>query len=49
MNILIAEDSQFIQVIHRELMRHWGYCFDIVSNGKEAVDFAQNNGGKYDL
>ncbi|MCU7928764.1 MAG: response regulator [Candidatus Thiodiazotropha sp. (ex Dulcina madagascariensis)] len=49
MNILIAEDSQIIQVIHRELMRHWGYGFDIASNGKEAVDFAQSNDDKYDL
>ncbi|MCU7933644.1 MAG: response regulator [Candidatus Thiodiazotropha sp. (ex Dulcina madagascariensis)] len=49
MNILIAEDSSVIQVIHRELMRCWGYDFDIASNGIEAVSLAQKNNGKYDF
>ncbi|MCU7919574.1 MAG: response regulator [Candidatus Thiodiazotropha sp. (ex Epidulcina cf. delphinae)] len=46
---MIAEDSPVIQVIHRELMRCWGYDFDIASNGIEAVSLAQKNNGKYDF
>ncbi len=49
MNILIAEDSPVIQKVHRALMHHWGYGFDIATNGQEAVEFAQKNDGKYDL
>ncbi|MCU7905911.1 MAG: response regulator [Candidatus Thiodiazotropha sp. (ex Epidulcina cf. delphinae)] len=49
MNILIAEDSPVIQVIHRELMHCWGYDFDIASNGIEAVSLAQKNNGKYNF
>jgi CheY-like chemotaxis protein len=49
MNILIAEDTPIIQMLHRELMGYWGYNFDIASNGQEAVDLAQKNNGEYDL
>ncbi|MCU7920148.1 MAG: response regulator [Candidatus Thiodiazotropha sp. (ex Epidulcina cf. delphinae)] len=49
MNILIAEDSTMIQMIHRELMAFWGFDFDMASNGQEAVDLAQANNGKYDF
>ncbi len=49
MNILIAEDTSFIQLIYRELMGYWGYNFDIASNGQKAVDLAQKNRGKYDI
>ncbi len=49
MNILIAEDTPFLQLLNRELMNHWGYDFDMASNGIEALDFALENEGKYDL
>ncbi|MGR3317079.1 MAG: response regulator [Candidatus Anammoxibacter sp.] len=49
MKILIAEDNQALQEMNEQLMNHFGYDFDIVSNGKEAVEYAQKNEGKYDL
>ncbi len=49
MKILIAEDNQALQKMNEQLMNHFGYDFDIVSNGKEAVEYAQKNEGKYDL
>ncbi len=49
MNILIAEDNHMIQELHSELMNHWGFEFDMASNGIEAVECAQRNGEKYDL
>jgi len=49
MNILIAEDCSIIQMINEELMKDWGYNFDMASNGVEAVEFARANNGKYDL
>ena len=30
-------------------MEHWGYDFDMASNGEEAVEYALKNEGKYDL
>ncbi len=48
-NILIAEDSPIIQMLHSKLMSSWGYNFDMASDGLEAVEFAQKNKGKYDL
>ena len=49
MNILIAEDTPFLQLLNRELMNRWGYDYDMASNGREAVDYALKNEGKYDL
>jgi CheY-like chemotaxis protein len=49
MNILIAEDNQVIQLLNAKLMRDWGFEFDMVSNGIEAVEYAQRNRGRYDL
>jgi CheY-like chemotaxis protein len=49
MNILIAEDNQVIQLLNAELMSDWGFEFDMVSNGIEAVEYVQRNKGKYDL
>ena len=49
MNILIAEDNEFIQILHRELMRKWGFDFDLVSSGKDAVALAQARNGEYDF
>lgn len=49
MNILIAEDDSLIQEMTGFLMESWGFDFDMVTNGREAVDHALNNQGKYDL
>lgn len=49
MNILIAEDTPFLQVFNRELMKVWNFDFDMVSDGVEVVKFARKNAGKYDL
>ena len=49
MNILIAEDNALIQEVIGTLMERWGFKYDIASNGKEAVEFAKENEGKYDL
>lgn len=49
MNILIAEDTPFLQVFNTELMRIWGFDFDMASDGVETVDYARKNQGKYDL
>lgn len=49
MNILIAEDSPVLQMLHGKLMEKWGYDYDMASNGLEVVEYAKNNNGKYDL
>ena len=49
MRILIAEDDSALQRIAGKLMTHWGFEFDMASNGQEAVDQAKINEGEYDL
>ncbi len=49
MNILIAEDNRDIQALNARLMSKWGFEYDMVSNGAEAVEYAERNRGKYDL
>ena len=49
MKILIAEDDPIIQKLNSRLMAVWGYDFDMVSNGSEAVNLAKKNKGNYDL
>lgn len=49
MRILIAEDDPAIQFLAKELMEHWGFDYDLVSNGQEAVEQAKINEGEYDL
>ncbi|MFZ2634311.1 MAG: response regulator [Desulfosalsimonadaceae bacterium] len=49
MRILIAEDDAPLQLMAGRLMKHWGFEFDMASNGREAVDQAGANQGKYDL
>lgn len=49
MRILIAEDDNILQMMASDLMEHWGFEFDMVSNGHEAVEQAKVNEGKYDL
>lgn len=49
MKILIAEDNPIIQKLNSRLMAVWGYDFDMVSNGSEAVELVKKNKGNYDL
>jgi len=49
MKILIVEDDTALQRIAGELMKRWGFNFDIATNGREAVEQAQKNEGEYDL
>lgn len=49
MKILIAEDDAPLQLMAERLMKYWGFEFDMASNGREAVDQARANQGKYDL
>lgn len=49
MKILIAEDNIHLQKANRAIMGDWGFDFDMVSNGLEAVEHAEKNEGKYDL
>lgn len=49
MNLLIAEGNASLQKTTALLMERWGFTFDMVSNGKEAVQQAVNHEGKYDL
>ena len=49
MKILIAEDNREQQMLITMLMNDWDYDFDIVSNGRKAVELAKTNEGEYDL
>jgi CheY-like chemotaxis protein len=49
MKILIAEDTLVTQLILELTMREWGFNYDMVSNGLEAVNCAKANLGQYDL
>ena len=49
MKILIAEDDPCLQMTIKILMSCWGYEYDIVSNGLDAVERAKKNEGFYDL
>lgn len=49
MKLLIAEDNQLVQNAIKMLLNIRGYEFDAASNGMEAVEYALNNEGKYDL
>ena len=49
MRILIAEDDSYLQETMGTLMNYWGFDFDLVSNGQEAVHYAKMNAGVYDL
>ncbi len=47
--ILIAEDNPHVQKMVIALMGTWGYNFDLVNDGQDALETAQNNNGQYDL
>jgi len=49
MNILIAEDQNVIKLLLELALTEWGFDYDMVSNGLEAVEYAVANQGKYDL
>jgi DNA-binding response OmpR family regulator len=49
MNVLFAEDDKTIQKLLSIFFEAWGIDFDIASNGKEAVELARSNEGKYDI
>ena len=49
MKILIAEDEAMNQTLAGSLMNHWGFDFDMASNGREAVEKARVRNGEYDL
>lgn len=49
MKILIAEDTPCVQKMVMALMGKWGYNFDLVENGIEALKTAKSNNGEYDL
>lgn len=49
MKLLIAEDDALLQATAENLMKYWGFDFDMVSNGAEAIDRARTNQGEYDL
>jgi CheY-like chemotaxis protein len=43
LKILIAEDNVMNQNLMRHLLTHWNLDFDIVNNGKEAIEALQKN------
>lgn len=49
MNILIAEDQHFLQMIHQAMMESWGFTCDIAPNGAEAVRLAREKMGYYNF
>ena len=49
MNLLLVEDNESTQKMLCVLLESWGFNFDMASNGKEAVELAKSNEGKYDI
>ena len=49
MSVLLVEDDESTQKMLCALLESWGFNFDIASNGKEAVELAESNEGKYDI
>ncbi len=49
MKVLIAEDDQMLQMVAGEFMELWGFQFDLVANGLEAVNKVKDHGDSYDL
>jgi len=49
MNVLFVEDNETMQGLLGSLFESWGFKFDIASNGREAVELATCNEGKYDV
>ncbi len=49
MNLLFAEDNEAVRNTIGDFLNAWKYTYDIASNGKEAVELAIKNEGKYDI
>ncbi|MFW5959893.1 MAG: response regulator [Chitinivibrionales bacterium] len=49
MRILIAEDDPMMQELISCFMEEYGFGYDIVSNGREAVEKAEEHCSEYDL
>ena len=49
MKLLFVEDNEAMQSLLGTLLESWGFKFDIASNGREAVELAIGNEGKYDV
>ncbi|WP_303907380.1 response regulator [Thiohalomonas denitrificans] len=49
MKLLIAEDNDLIQALNGALMARWGYDYDLVADGAEAIEYARRHGPEYDL
>ena len=49
MNLLFVEDYKANQEALSIVFECWGIDFDVASNGKEAVNLAMENEGKYDI
>ena len=47
LNVLVAEDNQINQAIIKEVLSGFGWNYQLVSNGKEAVEAVKNN--NYDV
>jgi len=45
----MAEDNEMIRDVCNDFIKRSGYDLDMVSNGLEAVEYAVENEGKYDL
>jgi CheY-like chemotaxis protein len=49
MKILIAEDDEILRIYYKELMTNWSFDFELVKNGREAVNRITDNENRYDL
>ncbi|MFH0974855.1 MAG: response regulator [Spirochaetota bacterium] len=49
MKILVAEDDQTSSNFYKKILTKWGYTCDLVDNGRDAVNRAIENEGKYDI
>jgi DNA-binding response OmpR family regulator len=49
MQILVAEDDELYSGLYNRMFTKWGFNFDLVGDGKEAVERAVKNEGKYDI
>ncbi len=47
--ILVAEDNEINQSLIKHLFNSWNLAFEMVNNGKEAIDKLQLNPNKYNL
>ncbi len=43
MKILVAEDDELYSGLYDRMLTKWGYSFDLVYDGKEAVEHAVEN------